>query len=198
MLTKAFKNLVKPFWLVLVLALFSSCKNNAQKEQIIHQVKSTDLPFQFEINNAYEERDSSYVYLYIPQELKLENGFNNTIKIQRVYWSDKGGNTSKANVLSYANNTLQSMPYPIEIRSNDDTELKTYTRFKMVISNEEVEQLEVIFEQHFGERIKYEVGFTEKLRGFLNNKLPLKGYLRFVLYNSETKKRFNHNVPFEF
>ncbi len=186
-------------FLLIISFNFISCKNQAQEEKIKHQVFETKLPTKFEVVffNAYES-DSAYVHLFLPQKFNLISSFNNPISLQHTYWSERGGNVSKAANFFLKNDKFSSGPNNIKIFENETLELELYTRFKKIISNSELKELEVFFNTKFEKGKIYDKEMTSSFIRFLNKKIPHKGFIRFTLYNDETKKHFFHNVPLNF
>ncbi len=194
------KNMYYAQTLLLFLSIvFTSCKNVAQEEGVKHKTHNTELPFKFDLRfKNYKEKDSSYVFFYIPREFTIKNNFGYDLSIRDSYWSDRGGNTVKGNNIYYDKGKFQFIDYPIKLEKRASLDFKIYTRLKKVLSYEEVEFLEQIFNVNFEEKKTYQTEFTPELKKFLITKIPLKGFTRFRLYNSKTKKNIFHNVPFDF
>ncbi|WP_438711845.1 hypothetical protein ACSTS3_04645 [Aquimarina muelleri] len=185
--------------LLVIFITFISCSHTAQEEKITHKISTTELPFKFELwFKNYQKRDSSLVYFYIPREISLSNNFRNKVSIQQSYWSKEEGSIVEGKNFYIKDSIFNFTGYPIKLKKGENIDFKMYTRFEKIISYEEVKSLERIFNKNFEEKETYKTSFSPALKTFLNSKIPIKGYTRFSMYNTKTKKKFFYNIPFEF
>ncbi|WP_438711843.1 hypothetical protein ACSTS3_04640 [Aquimarina muelleri] len=185
--------------LLVIFITFTSCSHTAQEEKITHKISTTELPFKFEvISFNYQDRDSSYVHFYVPQEFSISNNHRNYIFLEDIYFSEKGGNIIDAITLNYKNGGFKTTMGNLKLDKKETRDFKIYTRFKRIISQKEIEELQIIFNQNFVEKNIYDKAFTSNLKEFLYNKIPIKGHTHFSLFNKKIKKRFFYNIPFEF
>ncbi len=185
--------------LLAIFIIFLSCNNRNQKAGITHQIKKSNLPIKFEVASSnYQQRDSSYVYFYIPQVFDLSNNYENSIYIEDAYFSISGANIVDGVTLNYEKSSLKSSISGFNMLEKETKKLKIHTRFKRIISKTELEELKNIFGKDFKKRVIYDLEITSSIRKFLDTKIPNKGFTHFTLYNKKTKKRFFYNVPFDF
>lgn len=185
--------------LVVVLMILISCNNTAQEEGIKHITSNTELPFKFEVVSFdYQKKDSSYVHFYIPQEFGLKNNYKHYTYVEDVYFSESGGNIVDAPIFNYKDLSLKTSLSKFRLEEKEEDNFIVYIRFKRIISTKEVERLESIFEKKFEKRVIYDNEFTSDIRSFLIHRIPNKGFIHFTLYSKEIKKRFFHNIPFDF
>ncbi|TPN84515.1 hypothetical protein [Aquimarina algicola] len=193
-------NNFKHFLFIILISLsFFSC--HSQKEELRITSKVSELPVK--ILEIKKFKDSSEVYLMIPQEFSIINSLKSDLRLSRSHLGKFSNIISLKDYHLYSfDGELKDAPYKMKIDKGETKNFRLYAGYRMIISDQKIlNQLNktnlVQTKQNFQ---VYDIGGIKKNEEFLNQKVPdsLEGSIYLQFYNFSSKQRFFKDTPVEF